>query len=641
MDSLTDHEQEEPMAIDEPTTGVNILSPDEPDTTTSSQQEFDATASPPLALEQTQAPADAAMESELRYNVGEALLRSPSPVRAGSRMTLDNDDGLQHDHPISPPDEHVDSANERASVLGVPATTEHSTQLLEPPLGCVSSTDEDKMQDNGCGLLPNTKASPNVPFVTAASAGAQRSRPTRAIRKAVPTYNVAILTGTGKHTPVKYLEKHHKNVLHGPIADATKIKPQYDSARPKTLSAIDRRLPPTEYWSEKSWKPFLKSNVVTLSTLISRLGLTFYNLRSKRRVRVHHPAGEQLLDEVFTIASLLYTQLSADQLVQAAADSSFLNEDIDLLLEEYAPSIWAVDADRSNLLQAGELELYPKDLVYEDDDDRKLLWLHIHQFIFIKAFHDLRKFGDSEKGRAAALYRLPGPSLGSVVPCRTYTVAPPDEQSQPKPSDASKPKKKKQNPRKREASEGTKNQPEPRPSKKQRPLNPLVATILKYLENKDDALKDQLLSEIDKELNDLKESTPPQADPHTSPNVYMAIMTAWVVFRRNIYAVEHRVSALSNSTQGQVRDKIERSRLLTELRRAWAEYNEVNPVSEESNEYALLTPLREWLRDDTEEWQSTVGEVWAGLTRLHDEFLELAKGLGNLEWVLMGADADR
>jgi palmitoyltransferase ZDHHC9/14/18 len=42
-------------------------------------------------------------------------------------------------------------------------------------------------------------------------------RSARSSRNSVATYNVQILAGTAIHTPTKYLEKHHKNVLHGAL----------------------------------------------------------------------------------------------------------------------------------------------------------------------------------------------------------------------------------------------------------------------------------------------------------------------------------------------------------------------------------------------------------------------------------------
>jgi len=64
-------------------------------------------------------------------------------------------------------------------------------------------------------------------------------RSARSSRKSVTTYNVQILAGTAIHTPTKYLEKHHKNVLHGSVegtpstVDVTSVKKR----APKTKSA--------------------------------------------------------------------------------------------------------------------------------------------------------------------------------------------------------------------------------------------------------------------------------------------------------------------------------------------------------------------------------------------------------------------
>lgn len=56
----------------------------------------------------------------------------------------------------------------------------------------------------------------STPEVTASGS----KRPSRSTRNAVTTYNVQILAGTAIHTPTKYLEKHHGNVLHGALEDA-------------------------------------------------------------------------------------------------------------------------------------------------------------------------------------------------------------------------------------------------------------------------------------------------------------------------------------------------------------------------------------------------------------------------------------
>lgn len=73
-----------------------------------------------------------------------------------------------------------------------------------------------------------TKESVNISIETPAAEATDSSGSTRSTRrKFVKTYNEAILSGRAKHTPTKYLEKHHKAVLHDPtaISAATKEAP--------------------------------------------------------------------------------------------------------------------------------------------------------------------------------------------------------------------------------------------------------------------------------------------------------------------------------------------------------------------------------------------------------------------------------
>lgn len=68
-----------------------------------------------------------------------------------------------------------------------------------------------------------------------ASAVRSNSEPRRAVRnsrKSVVTYNVQILAGTAIHTPTKYLEKHHNNVVHGDIQTVVKSNPTTPKKRP-------------------------------------------------------------------------------------------------------------------------------------------------------------------------------------------------------------------------------------------------------------------------------------------------------------------------------------------------------------------------------------------------------------------------
>lgn len=89
---------------------------------------------------------------------------------------------------------------------------------------------------------PSTPLAPTpvqaVPQSAPEAPNSEGRRPTRSSRKSVTTYNVQILAGTAIHTPTKYLEKHHKNVLHGPIETVVKTSPaptpKKRTPRPKT-----------------------------------------------------------------------------------------------------------------------------------------------------------------------------------------------------------------------------------------------------------------------------------------------------------------------------------------------------------------------------------------------------------------------
>jgi palmitoyltransferase ZDHHC9/14/18 len=69
-----------------------------------------------------------------------------------------------------------------------------------------------------------------TPQPTPEVAQSEGKRPPRRSRGAVTTYNVQILAGTAIHTPTKYLEKHHGNVLHGSLED---VRPTNTAPSPK------------------------------------------------------------------------------------------------------------------------------------------------------------------------------------------------------------------------------------------------------------------------------------------------------------------------------------------------------------------------------------------------------------------------
>lgn len=99
--------------------------------------------------------------------------------------------------PISTPPTSLDDG---ASVMSDTTKLEHAAELYEE-----------------ASAAPAPDAQAGTPLSVRDTPNSEGRRPSRSSRKSVTTYNVQILAGTAIHTPTKYLEKHHKNVLHGSL----------------------------------------------------------------------------------------------------------------------------------------------------------------------------------------------------------------------------------------------------------------------------------------------------------------------------------------------------------------------------------------------------------------------------------------
>ena len=127
----------------------------------------------------------------------------------------------------------------------------------------------------------------------------------------------------------------------------------------------------TAYWGERSWSRFAVYNHVSMQTIIACLGLACRRVLHVGLV-LDHAAGTALQVAVGRIALQLSEQLDIEDMAECAADSNFLNEEIDGLFEEFAPRLWGQDSNRRLLMAPGSDVAYPKHLVYENDDDRRL-----------------------------------------------------------------------------------------------------------------------------------------------------------------------------------------------------------------------------------------------------------------------------
>lgn len=127
--------------------------------------------------------------------------------------------------PISTPPTSLDDG---ASVMSEITKLEQTTELYEDP-----------------SISPTANAQAGTPLPPADTPDTEGRRPSRSSRKSVVTYNVQILAGTAIHTPTKYLEKHHTNVLHGsleeiaPKSNDTPAKKRTPKIRVNDTGAID------------------------------------------------------------------------------------------------------------------------------------------------------------------------------------------------------------------------------------------------------------------------------------------------------------------------------------------------------------------------------------------------------------------
>ena len=194
----------------------------------------------------------------------------------------------------------------------------------------------------------------------------------------------------------------------------------------RTLYLVDeyskeRTLPLDEYWDEDTWRwYYIRSckrckgleRQALLRTMRS-LGLNVIPLSSMGIRNLDKRSFVTLDNDINMAATTLSEQFSANELVRHAANSNYLDEEIDALLQEHS-SIWSMGSDRSQLLVPGVDENYPKHLFYEENEDQKMyifvlrvtfmvitnlccrLWMHLHRWIVIMALRKCRRMWGPE-----------------------------------------------------------------------------------------------------------------------------------------------------------------------------------------------------------------------------------------------------
>jgi hypothetical protein len=131
------------------------------------------------------------------------------------------------------------------------------------------------------------------------------------------------------------------------------------------------------YATQQDWKDVVRSKPpVKIHEIIERLGLRAKWGANKRGKSTYNSA---LVKIMVTDIDKLVESLpkDANELVARLSEPDSLGEQIDTILRAHGPSIWGRVADREeHLVTAGSPDVdstyYPRDLYYEEEEDRAL-----------------------------------------------------------------------------------------------------------------------------------------------------------------------------------------------------------------------------------------------------------------------------
>ncbi|ORX97227.1 hypothetical protein BCR34DRAFT_168254 [Clohesyomyces aquaticus] len=144
-----------------------------------------------------------------------------------------------------------------------------------------------------------------------------------------------------------------------------------------------------EYGSEKEWRRTLRQNPkYKMHEIIEALGLRTNRNQGKRgKTTFDSPDVRALVLDIDRVVAKLPHKSEA--LIIAISTPDSLARELDYILEEHGPRIWGRSGPRLHLLRAGAQRvnagLYPKDLFYEDEGDRRTIRVLLHWWIGQKA----------------------------------------------------------------------------------------------------------------------------------------------------------------------------------------------------------------------------------------------------------------
>ncbi|PSN67277.1 hypothetical protein BS50DRAFT_494499 [Corynespora cassiicola Philippines] len=143
------------------------------------------------------------------------------------------------------------------------------------------------------------------------------------------------------------------------------------------------------YAGAKDWVDIMKNrSKLRMHELIERLGLRAKWSSNKRgKTNFESPLVRELVADMSEVVATLPKE--SDELVRFLAEPGSLKEQVEDLLQKHGASIWGRVGDRDHLISAGEPDveayLYPRDLYFENEEDRELIRVLLHWWIGLKA----------------------------------------------------------------------------------------------------------------------------------------------------------------------------------------------------------------------------------------------------------------
>ncbi|KAF3002056.1 hypothetical protein E8E13_009111 [Curvularia kusanoi] len=192
------------------------------------------------------------------------------------------------------------------------------------------------------------------------------------------------------------------------------------------------------YAGSKDWVDIMKNrSKVRMHELIERLGLRAKWSSNKRgKTNFESALVRELVQDMGDIVATLPKE--SDDLMRRLSEDNSLKAEVDALLEKHGSRIWGRVGDREHLLTANEpgVEdgLYPRDLYFENEEDKQLIHKLVHWWIGLKACNvilarerldrERKKKEENRKARAEAEFNGPNAAGEGSTPASFVALAP-------------------------------------------------------------------------------------------------------------------------------------------------------------------------------------------------------------------------